>query len=216
MKYNICILLKKAWLFSPSDGIIAAMTRPKEDLRITKTKSKLFDTIMKMLEITDLENISVNDLCTFSGIRRATFYKHFTDKMNFCIFVMEELRNKFSEGFDKKTLSNPGIDYYIEYAKKVIDFLDNNERIVDNILNSTTLASLLQMMLEQNCKETFKLLSRSVDGGMRLPASARITTVMLSGAVTTAILAWLKSGKDLPKEQFSQEVCCIIEKFLGN
>ena len=165
--------------------------------------------------MTDLESLSINELCAFAGIRRATFYKHFTDKMNFCMFVIEDLRRRFNESFDKKALLNPEVSYYVEYANRIIDFLDSNEKIVDNIISSSSLVSLLQIMLEQNCRETFALLKKSEEAGMQLPASLNITTVMLAGSVTTAILAWLRVGKQIPKERFSEEVSCIIARILG-
>lgn len=49
----------------------------KEDQRIALTKRLLQEGLLRLLRKTDLNNISVTQLCTESGINRATFYRHY-------------------------------------------------------------------------------------------------------------------------------------------
>ena len=49
----------------------------KENQRITLTKRLLQEGLLRLLEVKDLEKISVTELCRESGINRATFYNHY-------------------------------------------------------------------------------------------------------------------------------------------
>lgn len=49
----------------------------KENQRIILTKRLLQEGLLRLLEIKDLDKISVTELCRESGINRATFYNHY-------------------------------------------------------------------------------------------------------------------------------------------
>lgn len=49
----------------------------KENQRITVTKRMLKEGLLRLLAEKPLEKIHVNELCTESGINRATFYRHY-------------------------------------------------------------------------------------------------------------------------------------------
>lgn len=51
-----------------------------EDLRITKTKNTLKQTLISLLNDMTFEKISVTDICSHARISRITFYKHYKDK----------------------------------------------------------------------------------------------------------------------------------------
>ena len=71
------------------------MAAHKEDLRIIKTRAALSSTFFKMLADMELSEITVNKLCEESGVRRATFYKHFRDKDDFIIYIIKDIRAYF-------------------------------------------------------------------------------------------------------------------------
>ena len=59
------------------------MQSKKEDLRVRKTKKALFDAFMSLLAKKPYEDITINELCDAADVRRATFYKHYSDKVSF-------------------------------------------------------------------------------------------------------------------------------------
>ena len=69
----------------------------KTDLRILKTYHALIDAFEKMLEEQNYDDITVNSLCDFASIRRATFYKHFSDKLEFTDFAASCLHENISK-----------------------------------------------------------------------------------------------------------------------
>ena len=187
----------------------------REDLRIQKTKKKLFETFIEMLAEKNFEDITVNELCSRAQIRRATFYKHFEDKMCFCTYVLQVFRHRFDRSIWKKSIPDATADYYIAYATELIEFIDNNEKMVTNLLSSSMLGSLMNIVLSQNFKDTLSRLESSEKQGMMLVTSANTVTAMLSGGVCVSVLTWLHSKKEKPKEMLIKELSSIIAKILN-
>lgn len=185
-----------------------------EDVRIQKTKNKLFSTFVKLLEEIRIENITVNDLCAYAGIRRATFYKHFTDKLDFCAFVIQQLRERFDNNVWRSTLPPTTPDYYLAYARRTIDFLDEYYPIASSLLESSMLASVIQIIVVKNYTATLERLSESRDGGMKLVASPETIAIMLAGGVTAAVVNWLKHRDKIKKEDFVEDLSIIIKHIL--
>ena len=51
----------------------------KDDQRIALTKRLLREGLLRLLSKTDLNKISVTQLCIESGVNRATFYRHYEE-----------------------------------------------------------------------------------------------------------------------------------------
>ncbi len=185
-----------------------------EDIRIKKTKNKLFQTFVKLLEEISIESITVNDLCAYAGIRRATFYKHFKDKLDFCAFCIKQLRDIFDNYVWMEAFPPITSDYYIAYAKRTVDFLDEHDKVVSRLLESSMLASLIQLITEQNYVATLERLTESQKSGMKLIASPKILAMMLAGGVSAAIVRWLKNKHVTKKEVFIRELSDIIKHIL--
>ena len=182
-----------------------------EDARVVKTKAKLTDEFSKLLCEKKFEDITVNELCERSGVRRATFYKHFCDKYAFLEYFVGNLREKFDKRFPTvhKKDGSPA-DYYVEYVVAVVDFLVENDTMVKNALDSDMLPNLINVIMERNFEDTLQRLKHSSEVGIKLPASAEITASMMTGAVTNTLLHWLRGGKTLPVDKLCSEISSVI------
>lgn len=49
-----------------------------EDIRVTKSKQALQDSLLKLLDTKDINNISITNLCNNAKINRTTFCKYYT------------------------------------------------------------------------------------------------------------------------------------------
>ena len=181
----------------------------KEDARIIKTKENLISSFEYLLGKKKFEDITINEICDMADIRRATFYKHFEDKYDFLAYFIKTLRVKFDS---KGKYGNPDgtVGYYVEYAHEIIHFLDENDEILRNILNSEDVGSILNVIVTENLKETRKRLRESVELGLKLPASVNTVADMLVGGVAVVIFNWFEEGRPIPKETLLEEIAAII------
>ena len=184
----------------------------KEDARVIRTKAKLFTSFKQLLAEKTFEDITINEICIRSNIRRATFYKHFSDKYDFLAGLVGYLRFNFEEKFDfDKVIEEQDLtSYYLEYLKAIIAFLDANEEIVKLIFDSNTSASLVEVVIDENYKKTREKLEDDVKRGLKLIASPDTVAIFLAGGISHTLIKWLKNGKDTSTDTLSQEVISII------
>lgn len=182
----------------------------KEDLRVKRTKKALAEALMKMLYEKTLDEITVNELCDVAGIRRATFYKHYSDKFDFFTSYVHFLRDKFDKNFWKPDKEILTAEYYVEYAKRFIHFMSEHSTAVDNIYKSNMFPIVMAIILEQNYKDTRDRLRRSINDGMELAASVEVTASMCAGGVATTIYNWLKSGKKMDPDELAEQVGIVV------
>ena len=188
----------------------------KEDLRVRRTKKALFDAFMQILSEKPFDEITVNELCDVAGIRRATFYKHYSDKYDFLTAYTCLLRDRFDRQIwkDGKPVLTP--DYYVAYARKLIYFISENSVAVGNICHSNLFPSLIAIIVEQNYRDTCERLRLSVASGMKLDASVEAVAAMCSGGVAACIYGWLKQGQTEPPEVVAEQVGAIVANILGS
>jgi AcrR family transcriptional regulator len=186
----------------------------KEDLRIIKTKRKLFDTFMLLLEHNLYDEITVNELCSKANVRRATFYKHFSDKLDFATYAIRRLRDSFDEYVWKKENAGYTAEYYTAYAGAAVEYFDSNEAIVNNILNAPSAGEILSLIVTVNQNDTMLRLEESLALGLVLPSSANVVASMLIGGACSILYSWLKDNKKLNKDDLKENLCsCICAVF---
>ena len=184
----------------------------KEDLRVQKTKKALTKVFREILEEKKFEDITVNELCERAGIRRATFYKHFEDKYAFLAFVVRSLRDDFDRQVWVRKKPGTTSEYYNAYLKELVAFINYYDKTFTGIIESSISHHLINIMMEENYKDTKERLDRSVEDGMKLPASTDAVAAMLTGGVGQILIAWIKSGKAVPVDKLFAEISGIISK----
>ena len=191
--------------------------RTKEDARVIRTKAKLFDAFREMLSEKTFEEITINEICVRAEIRRATFYKHFSDKYDFLAALTNELRGRFEEKFwNNAMLKDRALtDYYIEYLKVMVDFLDRNYPTVNLIFKSNMTSTLIDVIVDENYKKTKEKLEADVANGLSLIASPDTLSIYLSGGISNTVIKWLKDGKKTPREDLISELSLLISAAFG-
>lgn len=59
----------------------------KLDLRVQKTRSALLNALYDLMSQKSLDDITVTKICEKAVIRKATFYKHFSDKTELLFYA---------------------------------------------------------------------------------------------------------------------------------
>ena len=188
----------------------------KEDLRVKRTKKALSDAFMCLLAEKTFEDITVNELCASAGIRRATFYKHYSDKFSFLTSYTRSLRDRFDNNVWKLGEPAPDKEYYIAYAKRIVGFVCENIGAIENLISNDLFPSVMEIIIEQNYKDTCEHLEKSVAAGMKLHASVSVTANMCTGGVATVIYSWLKGGRVVPADEIAEEIGEMISALIGN
>ena len=187
----------------------------KEDARIVKTKSSLLTAFKELLTKKSFEDITVNEICERANVRRATFYKHFSDKYEFLKYLVGSLRDEFDAKRPTGKRPDATPEYYLEYLRALVSFLMENEKMVKNALASDVLPSLIEVIKDKNYEDTCARLRESVAKGMILPASVEITASMMTGAVASTLLRWFKNEKSISPDALINEIGAVIASIQG-
>lgn len=188
--------------------------RNKEDLRIIKTKRALTEAFAAMLREAPFEKLTVNDLCTRAGVRRATFYKHFKDKNDFFVYLIKEERQNFEikswragRDFNK--------NFYTAYVCNIIDNLSSNVELVNNVLASSEKFLVITCMVNQNYEQTVEMFKHEQAEGKKLTASPENLAGMLIGGISVIIYNWCTYGMQQSAAELKEEISAIITSLLN-
>ena len=182
----------------------------KEDARVKKTKDKLFFAFKELLSVHQFEEITIQEICAKAEIRRATFYKHFTDKYDFLAAMTNAIIQRFDARMSRSKLSNYPIEYHIEYEKKLIRFLVDNEDIVNLVFKSNMMPTLVAIIVREHHKILIDRLNHSVENGERLVAPVSSVATMLAGGIGNVIITWFEDGKPISEEALANVIECLL------
>ncbi|MBQ7362935.1 MAG: TetR/AcrR family transcriptional regulator [Clostridia bacterium] len=186
----------------------------KEDYRVVKTKKALMTAFDTLIRAKKFEDITINELCDEAGVRRATFYKHFTDKYDFLAYAIRLPREEFDRKVWRRGEPDGSCEYYVKYAEALITYFSENTEIASSILGSDHSHSIIGMLIEQNCADTKVRLDKSMEGGLRLSVSTETMANILTGGITLVVARWFEDGMTTPKEKLIGEISLIIDALL--
>ena len=191
------------------------MAVKKEDMRITKTKKALAEAFFGMLTTMPLEAVTVNELCQRADVRRATFYKHFSDKSDFVFCLIKESRERFDMQARESRATHKSIkEYYLSCAESVINYLLKYEDTIKHTINSGIRPMFIEMFVKQNHEDTVENLKKSQAEGLQLSTSPEMLASMLIGGTARTIVQWFESEDRCPKEELMDNIVFFLNRML--
>lgn len=185
----------------------------KIDQRILKTYHALITAFFQLLNERKFEEITVNDLCNEANIRRATFYKHFTDKYDFFTFVVDYIFDQYTPDYDCSIPRIRPLSFYLGIIEHIICFLSERECMVRMIAESGMYATLKTIIIKEISSEIQAYLEDDQKNGAILPASPEITAQFFTGAIITSITYWFSSDRSIPQEELMQQLTSLLNDF---
>lgn len=104
-----------------------------------------------------IKRVTVEEICETAGVSKMTFYKHFENKIDLALFI---LNKEFEEGLNRyKGIMDRDVPYS-EKAKEIIKLkLESSEDIGEEILKDLMASSIPEVaeMMQKISHENFKL-----------------------------------------------------------
>lgn len=189
---------------------MANTLKKREDARITKTRTKLFNAFTTLLSKKPFEEITINEICDTAGVRRATFYKHFRDKYDFLAVLIEFFVEDFKVRATPIDSKNTAIDYHVTFARDLIHYMLDNECAVNLIIKSNMRTTLVDIIVRQIYANSYEWFNTSIKCGATLVADAETVATMLAGGVSTIVMKWFASDRKLSPTELTREIEKII------
>lgn len=173
-------------------------TQKKEDLRVLRTRQKIYRCFLDLRRKKPIEEIRITDLCEKAGINRATFYHHYediyalSDEMEYS--VIERYQQKLTKEDVEMFFSEP--DQFLPRLEDVI----NSERTDIEILSGGRKAVMYSKMEE---KLVDLLMAGEEDERKRITL-----TYAVGGAIH--VIYFYSSGRSYDTELLREMICSMV------
>lgn len=184
----------------------------KTDLRIVKTRKALTDAFWQMLGEKKFEDIAVNELCDRAVVRRATFYKHFADKYEFFAFIVRTKQAEFDAQIRQQTDNPRSPSFYLGIIQHTLDFLNSNEKLVQTVLESEMLPTVMNILSRQITLDITQKLKEDAENGVLLPASPPVMAQFFTGALVYTAKWWV-TQKKISEAELIEELTPLLRAF---
>lgn len=184
----------------------------KVDLRIIKTHKALTDAFWQMLSEQRFEDITVNELCARAMVRRATFYKHFADKYDFFAFLIRAKQAEFDAQIQKQVDNTRSQFFYLGIIQRAVDFLNSNEKLVQTVLDSKMLPTVMDILSRQITLDITQKLQEDAQNGVPLPASPQVMAQFFTGALLYTVRWWV-TQKKVSEAELMEELAPLLRAF---
>ena len=184
----------------------------KTDLRIIKTETRLREALAELMKDVSFDDITVFQLCEKAEVRRATFYKHFSDKYDFLNSIVKtrlsEIASRISPVCD---LEHP-VEYFCLYINGVIEYFDERPLILSNILKSSAFHVIFDIIVDCTHSSFVNNLNRAREYGSMLNTDIDITASFINGGTAMLLLSWFKN-RTMPKEELLLQIKELLKNF---
>lgn len=177
----------------------------KDDQRVVLTKRLLQEGLFRLLERKELDRIHVSELCTESGINRATFYRHYQQPRDILRAVRQEIIRDV-QALAEKARPETNLQGWLEDLCRY--FLEHADRL--RVLFRTRTDEEFVETIQSICRES---VARSRDRlrDHRDEDSLKLTAYCCAGGFYYVLRQWLL--EPIPKSP--REVAAVMVRFFS-
>ena len=163
--------------------------KKKEDLRVIKTKSNLYKSLLQLMEEKTFEDIKVIDICNLSMINRSTFYDHFNDKYELLVSLLDDVKLELINNLKTDKNFSSLKEYYMEVIKLLIDYsINSNNKVFSalTILKKNNNSIAYDIMMEATFQAVIEHLNDNYINNSDIPTEI-IAKFYVSGVLPVCI-----------------------------
>lgn len=187
------------------------MAEEKVDLRVRKTRRALTEALWVLLREKSFDKITVRELCERAEVRKATFYTHFSDKVELLAYLMEQMQEQASRdnaiGYDE---SDPK-SYYLGVFRYFMGFLEENEDFVRSVLRSSASSGVLDVLTEEI--EVDIRLHLKHESDPLLSESSALLASFFAGGIVNCGRWWISQPVRPSREEAVARFSALIGRF---
>lgn len=173
------------------------------DLRTQKIYDSLIIAFQQLLEEKSFEEITVNELCERARTRRATFYKHFSDKYDFFQYMLGRLREDLFETLRKQPDLNDLPHVLHSFIDCGLTFVENNKKFLLSIENNSVAGGMLLTITDKSFdKNHFPNLFKD-----------ELEAQFFIGALNQCVRWWIENTNKISKEDMKKRMYELVDKY---
>lgn len=180
----------------------------KEDLRVTKTKKLLYETLINLMEEKSFEEIKVSDICKKALINRSTFYSHYSDKYELFMELINTLKLSLFNSLNTNENNVNTREYFIELINILLNHIDDKKNIYYSILINNRNSIITDIILDVVSKDINNRITNDKISTNNIPTE--IVSKFYLGAVISIGIEYLESKNKYSKEDMIKYIDKLI------
>lgn len=180
----------------------------KEDLRVTKTKKLLYETLISLMEEKSFEEIKVSDICKKALINRSTFYSHYSDKYELFMELINALKLSLFNSLNTNENNVNTREYFIELINILLNHIDDKKNIYYSILINNRNSIITDIILDVVSKDINSRITNDKISTNYIPTE--IVSKFYLGAVISIGIEYLESKNKYSKEDMIKYIDKLI------
>jgi AcrR family transcriptional regulator len=180
----------------------------KEDLRVTKTKKLLYETLISLMEEKSFEEIKVSDICKKALINRSTFYSHYSDKYELFMELINALKLSLFNSLNTNENNVNTREYFIELINILLNHIDDKKNIYYSILINNRNSIITDIILDVVSKDINSRITNDKISTNNIPTE--IVSKFYLGAVMSIGIEYLESKNKYSKEDMIKYIDKLI------
>lgn len=177
------------------------------DIRIVKSKEKIKNALINLLNKYNFDEISVKDICKFAEISRGTFYLHYHDKNDLVLKYQKSVMV-----YAKKHFKSHKYESKRDFIAQAISFWESEGGLLLLLLSSRGSGEIQQLVKSSLQKNMELNLLPFITHEHMTQKDERYFLVFLSNAILGVLQEWISSGK----RETPNELTEIIDKITTN
>lgn len=189
------------------------MLKLKEDIRIIKTRKKLKQALLELLEYETFEKINVTKICQKASVNRVTFYSHYQDKYELFQDCVEEIKLKIIDKismlpFSHLSSNDALLSIFQIIVTLVVDEIYENKTLIKKFQNQEN--SILTYIIETT---SYKFLDEIQEHfSLEFKYNKQHILSFLIGGANKMIVDWIEKDKMSHVEEFKTNITSFLNE----
>lgn len=173
--------------------------KKKEDLRVLKTRARLYRGLLELMKTKTFEEIKISEICSISSVNRSTFYDHFNDKQELLQSLLSDMKTELTKSMILSSHTKNTKDYYSSMIRILLDHIGDNIDLyttVSKINNNSIAHDMIQDAIIEAVEQDIQ--SNTLSTGNVPP---RTFVLFYASGIINVIIDSLKNPSQFDKEQ---------------
>jgi AcrR family transcriptional regulator len=179
------------------------------DPRARRTRQQLQQAMNDLMQESDFQKISINDITERAGVNRATFYAHFQDKHD---LLNANVKDYFKALLQEKLEQAPA--FTLDNLRVLT--LITSEFVV-NLGSSCMMVTLqrhLPVMIAQLQDNLHQVILDWLLKSPRPVLAPEVIAMTSSAMIFGSVMQWVKAGRPYPAEQLTEQILSVMNSGL--
>ena len=173
------------------------------DLRTQKIYDSLIDAFKQLIEEKSFEDITVNELCERARTRRATFYKHFSDKYDFFQYMLGQMRAELMQEAKANASINTAQEYLHLFVDMGLDFVEKHQKFLLALKDSSIAGQMMQTITDKTFREQhFEYLLED-----------ELAVQFLIGGLNQCVTWWLDNMNHATRKEMQKVMYALVDNY---